>query len=96
MCTNVFTDRFEVEHIVHLTDLQCHLVFESLTTRIKELHPMSGDKSVMFIHPEMLCRLITGMDEFVEEHIFVQGSTTGATLAIDMGNGMVSSLVLKS
>ena len=50
----------------------------------------------MFIYPRMLCQLITGMDEFVMKHIFVPRSTTDATLAIDMGNGIVSSLVLKS
>ena len=86
----------EVERIVYFTDLQYHLVYKNLTARINELHLVSGDISMMFIRPEMLCKLITGMNEFVMEHIFVLGSTTGVTLAIDMGNGIVSSLVLKS
>ena len=96
MHSNIFTHRFEVERIAYFTDLQYHLVYRNLTARIKELHLENGGRSLMFIYPRMLCQLITGMDEFVMKHIFVLGSTTDATLAIDMGNGIVSSLVLKS
>ncbi|KAK9999368.1 hypothetical protein SO802_018971 [Lithocarpus litseifolius] len=93
---NKFTHRFEVEHeaerIVYFLDLQYHLVYGDLTARIKELHLVDGSRSLMYIHLGIICRLVVGMDEFVMDHIFVLGSNPGATLAIDMGNGIESSL----
>nr|POE56055.1 hypothetical protein CFP56_72369 [Quercus suber] len=94
-----FTYRFEreqravehVERMVYFIDLQKRLAHGTLTTRIKELHYVNGtigSRFLMYIDPEMLCRLMAGLDDFVMGHIFVPGSTPGATLAIDMGNGM--------
>nr|POE83125.1 hypothetical protein CFP56_42729 [Quercus suber] len=102
-----FTYRFEgeqrvvehVERIVYFIDLQKRLAHGTLTARIKELHYVDGtigSRFLMYIDSEMLCKLMAGLDDFVMGHIFVPGSTPGATFAIDMGNGTVSSLVLKS
>nr|POE56056.1 nedd8-specific protease 1 [Quercus suber] len=93
-----FTYRFEgeqrvvehVERMVYFIDLQKRLAHGNLTTRIKELHYVDGtigSRFLMYIDPEMLCWLMAGLDDFVMGHIFVPGSTPGATLAIDMGNG---------
>ena len=102
--TSKFTHRFKVEHrvvecIVYFIDLQYHLAYETLTGRIKELQLVDGtigSKFLLYIDPEMICRLVAGIDEFVMDHIIVPGSTPSATLAIDIGNGMVSTVLLKS
>ena len=97
----IFTYRFKgervvecVERMVYFIDLQTRAPHGTLTARVKEIHYVDGTISkrfLMYIDLEMLCRLMAGLDDFVMGHIFVPGSTPGATLAIDMGNGMISS-----
>ena len=92
MCTNVFTKRIDIDYSVYFMDLQYHMVYRNMTLRIKESHPVNG-RSVMFIHPRMLCRLITAMDDFVM-HIFIPRSIATLSQPIDMGNGTINSLFL--
>ena len=97
----IFTYRFEGERVVecvkcmvYFIDLQMHAPHGTLTARVKEIHYVDvtiSRRFLMYIDLEMLCRLMAGLDDFVMGHIFVPGSTPSATLAIDMGNGTVSS-----
>ena len=82
-----------VEHMVYFIDLQT-LAPDRRTVRVKETDYVDDTplrRFLMYIDPEMLCRLVDGLDDFVMGHVFIPGSTPGATLAIDMGNGTVSS-----